>query len=219
MNILENYNFITSSINSLDKNSILDKIKIIIVTKTISIDNIFPLINVAHIHFGENKLQEAQSKWSMIKKEYPQIKLHLLGKLQSNKVNDAYQLFDFIHSLDSKKVALKVFDNEKKFKKNISLFVQVNIGKESQKGGIVIEDTKDFVDFCKKDLNLNVIGLMCIPPFNENPIEYFQNLKILAQKCNLSELSMGMSNDYIQAIKNGSTYVRIGSAVFGPRIN
>jgi len=219
MNILENYNFITSSINSLDKNSILDKIKIIIVTKTISIDNILPLINVAHIHFGENKLQEAQSKWSMIKKEYPQIKLHLLGKLQSNKVNDAYQLFDFIHSLDSKKVALKVFDNEKKFKKNISLFVQVNIGKESQKGGIVIEDTKDFVDFCKKDLNLNVIGLMCIPPFNENPIEYFQNLKILAQKCNLSELSMGMSNDYIQAIKNGSTYVRIGSAVFGPRIN
>lgn len=219
MNILENYNFITSSINSLDKNSILDKIKIIIVTKTISIDNILPLINVAHIHFGENKLQEAQSKWSMIKKEYPQIKLHLLGKLQSNKVNDAYQLFDFIHSLDSKKVALKVFDNEKKFKKNISLFVQVNIGKESQKGGIVIEDTKDFVDFCKKDLNLNVIGLMCIPPFNENPIEYFQNLKILAQKCNLSELSMGMSNDYIQAIKNGSTYVRIGSAIFGPRIN
>jgi len=219
MNILENYNFITSSINSLDKNSILDKIKIIIVTKTISIDNILPLINVAHIHFGENKLQEAQSKWSMIKKEYPQIKLHLLGKLQSNKVNDAYQLFDFIHSLDSKKVALKVFDNEKKFKKNISLFVQVNIGKESQKSGIVIEDTKDFVDFCKKDLNLNVIGLMCIPPFNENPIEYFQNLKILAQKCNLSELSMGMSNDYIQAIKNGSTYVRIGSAVFGPRIN
>jgi len=219
MNILENYNFITSSINSLDKNSILDKIKIIIVTKTISIDNILPLINVAHIHFGENKLQEAQSKWSMIKKEYPQIKLHLLGKLQSNKVNDAYQLFDFIHSLDSKKVALKVFDNEKKFKKNISLFVQVNIGKESQKGGIVIEDTKDFVDFCKKDLNLNVIGLMCIPPFNENPIEYFQNLKILAQKCNLSELSMGMSNDYIQAIKNGSTYVRIGSAIFGPRVN
>jgi len=219
MNILENYNFITSSINSLDKNSILDKIKIIIVTKTISIDNILPLINVAHIHFGENKLQEAQSKWSMIKKEYPQIKLHLLGKLQSNKVNDAYQLFDFIHSLDSKKVALKVFDNEKKFKKNISLFVQVNIGKESQKSGIVIEDTKDFVDFCKKDLNLNVIGLMCIPPFNENPIEYFQNLKILAQKCNLSELSMGMSNDYIQAIKNGSTYVRIGSAIFGPRVN
>lgn len=219
MNILENYNFITSSINSLDKNSILDKIKIIIVTKTISIDNILPLINVAHIHFGENKLQEAQSKWSMIKKEYPQIKLHLLGKLQSNKVNDAYQLFDFIHSLDSKKVALKVLDNEKKFKKNISLFVQVNIGKESQKGGIVIEDTKDFVDFCKKDLNLNVIGLMCIPPFNENPSEYFQNLKSLALKCNLSELSMGMSNDYIQAIKNGSTYVRIGSAVFGPRIN
>ena len=156
-------------------------------------------------------------KWQNIKKNYKNIKLHLLGKLQSNKVDDAYEIFDFIHSLDSKKLALKIFENEKNFKKQIAIFIQINTGKEQQKAGIAIEDTKDFVDFCKEDLKLNVIGLMCIPPVSSEPTEHFLTLKDLASKCNLAELSMGMSNDYIKAIKNGSTYVRIGSAIFGER--
>jgi len=191
----------------------------VVVTKTIPSDKFFPLININHFHFGENRVQEAKLKWQNIKKDYKNIKLHLLGKLQSNKVDDAYEIFDFIHSLDSKKLALKIFENEKNFKKQIAIFIQINIGKEQQKAGIAIEDTKDFVNFCKEDLKLNVIGLMCIPPVSSEPTEHFLTLKDLASKCNLVELSMGMSNDYIPAIKNGSTYVRIGSAIFGKRTN
>jgi pyridoxal phosphate enzyme (YggS family) len=219
MNILNNYNDICNNINSIKRINLIKDAKIIIVTKTVPIERIQPLINAHHIHFGENKFQEAKSKWLMTKKNYPNIKLHFLGKLQSNKVDDTYDFFDFIHSVDSKKVALKIYENEKKFKKNIPLFVQVNIGREDQKGGLVIEDTKDFVEFCKKDLKLNIIGLMCIPPFKENPNKYFQNLKDLASKCNLSELSMGMSSDYKSAIEQGATFVRIGAAIFGERVS
>jgi pyridoxal phosphate enzyme (YggS family) len=219
MNILNNYNDICNNINSIKRINLIKDAKIIIVTKTVPIERIQPLINAHHIHFGENKFQEAKSKWLMTKKNYPNIKLHFLGKLQSNKVDDTYDFFDFIHSVDSKKVALKIYENEKKFKKNIPLFVQVNIGREDQKGGLVIEDTKDFVEFCKKDLKLNIIGLMCIPPFKENPNKYFQNLKDLASKCNLSELSMGMSSDYKSAIEQGATFIRVGAAIFGERVS
>ena len=219
MNILNNYNDICNNINSIKRINLIKDAKIIIVTKTVPIERIQPLINAHHIHFGENKFQEAKSKWLMTKKNYPNIKLHFLGKLQSNKVDDTYDFFDFIHSVDSKKIALKIYENEKKFKKNIPLFVQVNIGREDQKGGLVIEDTKDFVEFCKKDLKLNIIGLMCIPPFKENPNKYFQNLRDLASKCNLSELSMGMSSDYKSAIEQGATFVRVGAAIFGERVS
>ena len=219
MNILNNYNDICNNINSIKRINLIKDAKVIIVTKTVPIERIQPLINVQHIHFGENKFQEAKSKWLMTKKNYPNIKLHFLGKLQSNKVDDTYEFFDFIHSVDSKKVALKIYENEKKFKKNIPLFVQVNIGREDQKGGIAIEATKDFVEFCKRDLKLNVIGLMGIPPYKENPNKYFQNLRDLASKCNLSELSMGMSSDYKSAIEQGATFVRVGAAIFGERVS
>ena len=218
MSIIDNFNLIKQNVNSLKTDVVLKKnINIVVVTKTIPSDKFFPLININHFHFGENRVQEAKLKWQNIKKDYKNIKLHLLGKLQSNKVDDAYEIFDFIHSLDSKKLALKIFENEKNFKKQIAIFIQINTGKEQQKAGIAIEDTKDFVDFCKEDLKLNVIGLMCIPPVSSEPTEHFLTLKDLASKCNLAELSMGMSNDYIKAIKNGSTYVRIGSAIFGER--
>jgi len=220
MSIIDNFNLIKQNVNSLKTDVVLKKnINIVVVTKTIPSDKFFPLININHFHFGENRVQEAKLKWQNIKKDYKNIKLHLLGKLQSNKVDDAYEIFDFIHSLDSKKLALKIFENEKNFKKQIAIFIQINIGKEQQKAGIAIEDTKDFVNFCKEDLKLNVIGLMCIPPVSSEPTEHFLTLKDLASKCNLVELSMGMSNDYIPAIKNGSTYVRIGSAIFGKRTN
>jgi pyridoxal phosphate enzyme (YggS family) len=218
MSIIDNFNLIKQNVNSLKTDVVLKKnINIVVVTKTIPSDKFFPLININHFHFGENRVQEAKLKWQNIKKDYKNIKLHLLGKLQSNKVDDAYEIFDFIHSLDSKKLALKIFENEKNFKKQIAIFIQINTGKEQQKAGIAIEDTKDFVNFCKEDLKLNVIGLMCIPPVSSEPTEHFLTLKDLASKCNLVELSMGMSNDYIKAIKNGSTYVRIGSAIFGER--
>jgi len=220
MSIIDNFNLIKQNVNSLKTDVVLKKnINIVVVTKTIPSDKFFPLININHFHFGENRVQEAKLKWQNIKKDYKNIKLHLLGKLQSNKVDDAYEIFDFIHSLDSKKLALKIFENEKNFKKQIAIFIQINTGKEQQKAGIAIEDTKDFVNFCKEDLKLNVIGLMCIPPVSSEPTEHFLTLKDLASKCNLVELSMGMSNDYIPAIKNGSTYVRIGSAIFGKRTN
>ena len=218
MSIIDNFNLIKQNVNSLKTDVVLkNDINIVVVTKTIPSDKFFSLININHCHFGENRVQEAKLKWQNIKKNYKNIKLHLLGKLQSNKVDDAYEIFDFIHSLDSKKLALKIFENEKNFKKQIAIFIQINTGKEQQKAGIAIEDTKDFVNFCKEDLKLNIIGLMCIPPVSSEPSEHFFTLKDLASRCNLVELSMGMSNDYIKAIKNGSTYVRIGSAIFGER--
>ena len=191
--------------------------KIIAISKTFSLDKIMPLINHGHYHYGENKVQEALDKWSEIKAEKPELKLHLVGKLQTNKVKFAIKLFDFIHSVDSKKLAKKIYDEQLNQKKKIKVFIQVNIGNEEQKSGVLKNDLNDFYHYCK-DLNLDVIGLMCIPPFNSDPNPFFQELNDLNRNLNLEELSMGMSSDYLKAVENYSTYLRIGSAIFGERI-
>ena len=191
--------------------------KIIAISKTFSLDKIMPLINHGHYHYGENKVQEALDKWSEIKSEKPELKLHLVGKLQTNKVKFAIKLFDFIHSVDSKKLAKKIYDEQLNQKKRVKVFIQVNIGNEEQKSGVLKNDLNDFYHYCK-DLNLDVIGLMCIPPFNSDPNPFFQELNDLNRNLNLEELSMGMSSDYLKAVENYSTYLRIGSAIFGERI-
>ena len=179
--------------------------------------NILPLINANHIHFGENKVQEALEKWTEIKKDLPNIKLHLIGNLQTNKVKFVLPLFDYIHSLDSLKLAKKISDEQikKNFKPNI--FIQINIGDEDQKNGINKDDLESFYKKCTEEFNLNIIGLMCLPPFDKNSQPYFLEMKRISQKLNLNELSMGMSNDYMEAVSSGATYVRIGSKIFGER--
>ena len=190
--------------------------KIIAVSKTFKIDHIKPLIEYGHIHFGENKVQEAQEKWTEVKKKNSNIQLHLIGRLQTNKVKFAVNLFDYIHSLDSKKLADKISIHQKEQNLSKKFFIQVNIGDENQKSGIPIRDTLNFYNYCKK-LNLNIIGLMCIPPFNEDSSKYFKKMTDLNNKLNLKEISMGMSSDYLNAIEYGSTFVRIGSSIFGER--
>jgi len=190
--------------------------KIIAVSKTFKIDHIMPLINYGHQHYGENKVQEALEKWTDIKKEHKNIKLHLIGGLQTNKVKNAVRIFDYIHSLDSKKLADKISYQQKKENVETKIFIQINIGKEKQKSGILEEELPDFYDYCK-NLNLNIIGLMCIPPLNEDSIKYFEKMQELNKKIGLNELSMGMSADYLNAIKFGATYVRVGSDIFGQR--
>ena len=173
-------------------------------------------MDYGHIDFGENKVQEAIEKWTEVKSNKPDIKLHLIGKLQTNKVKLAIQLFDYIHSIDNKKLAKKIADEEIKQNKKIKLFIQVNIGKEDQKSGVDPSNLFDLYKYCK-ELNLNVVGLMCIPPFNEETDKYFKEMKNLRDKLSLSELSMGMSSDYLNAALNSSTYLRIGSSIFGTR--
>jgi len=190
--------------------------KIIAVSKTFKIDHIMPLINHGHQDYGENKVQEATEKWTEIKKENKNIKLHLIGGLQTNKVRNAIQLFDYIHSLDSKKLADKISYQQKEQNVDSKIFIQVNLGKEEQKSGIPEEELLDFYKYCK-NLNLNIIGLMCIPPFNQDSTKYFSRMQELNKKIGLKELSMGMSGDYLNAIKYGSTFVRIGSDIFGQR--
>ena len=202
------------------KEANLNKLKtsrIIAISKTFSLDKIIPLINHGHYDYGENKVQEALDKWTKIKVEKPKLKLHLVGKLQTNKVKFAVKLFDFIHSVDSKKLAKKIYDEQLNQNRKVKLFIQVNIGNEEQKSGILKNDLNDFYHYCK-DLNLDVIGLMCIPPFNSDPNPFFQELNDLNKNLNLEELSMGMSSDYLKAVENYSTYLRIGSAIFGERI-
>ena len=179
-------------------------------------DSISPLIDSGHIHYGENKVQEAVEKWSLIKNKHKDIKLHLIGRLQTNKVKHAIKIFDYIHSLDSMKLAKKIADEQDKQNKKLKLFIQVNIGDEQQKSGVNINQIKDLIDFSKK-LDLNVIGLMCIPPVNEKPEKYFKEIKLLNKEFNLDEISMGMSSDYLKAVENSSTYLRIGSSIFGNR--
>lgn len=191
--------------------------KIIAVSKTFSMNEIQPLIQHGHKDFGENKIQEAISKWSDIKDKNPQLKLHMLGKIQTNKVKFLLPLFDYIHSLDNFKLAQKISEEEIKKKKKLKIFIQVNIANESQKNGININDLNEFYFKCKNDLNLNIIGLMCLPPQSEEPTKSFLLLKNLAKQLNIIDLSMGMSNDYREAIKGGSTYLRIGSDIFGNR--
>ena len=216
MNILNQYKKIIKNIEDYSLNI---PIKLIVVTKGRSLADIQKIINVGHIHFGENRVQEGVNKWSSILKLNTNIKLHFIGKLQTNKVADVISNFSFIHSLDNDKLALKISLEEKKLKKTLSYFIQVNLGEENQKSGILKKDLPRFVNYCKNDLKLNVIGLMCLPPINEDSQRYFKELRQLAIDNNLKELSMGMSNDYISAIKNGSTFIRIGSAIFEEKLN
>ena len=190
--------------------------KIIAVSKTFKIDKILPLIEHGHIDFGENKVQEAIDKWTEIKSKNSNIKLHLIGKLQTNKVKFAVKLFDYIHSVDSEKLAKKISDEQLKINKNIKIFIQVNIGNENQKSGISKNDVLNLYSYCKK-IGLNVVGLMCIPPVNNDPSIYFNEMNILNNELNFSELSMGMSSDYAEATKHSATFLRIGSSIFGSR--
>ena len=191
--------------------------KIIAVSKTFKIDNILPLLEHGHIDFGENKVQEASEKWTEIKKKNLNIKLHMIGKLQTNKVKFAVKLFDYIHSVDSEKIAKKIAEEQLKLDKKVKIFLQVNIGDESQKSGIKKDDLDKLVSYCN-EIKLDLIGLMCIPPVNIDPEHYFKEIQELNKNFGFKELSMGMSSDYIKAAKNLSTYVRIGSSIFGQRI-
>ena len=191
-------------------------LKIIAVSKTFPIENILPLIEHGHLHFGENKVQEALDKWSDIKIDNHDIKLHLIGRLQSNKVRTALKIFDYIHSLDSEKLAIKIANEQAKKEKKPKIFIQVNIGNEEQKSGIDKKILNDFYKFCK-NLNLNIIGTMCIPPNDGNIEKYFSEMNDVNKELNFKELSMGMSEDYVEAIKNNATYIRVGSKIFGSR--
>ncbi len=191
--------------------------KIIAVSKTFSIDKITPLIDYGHTDFGENKVQEAIDKWTTLKTNIQNINLHLIGRLQTNKVKYAIKIFNYIHSLDSEKLAKKIFEEQKKQNKKVKIFLQVNIGDEKQKSGITKSSLPSLYSYCKS-LDLDVIGLMCIPPLDESSIDYFKEMNILNKNLGLNELSIGMSADYINAIKNSATYLRIGSSIFGKRI-
>ena len=209
MNCLDNFKAIKEEIFNLNAIS-----NVIVVTKNRSFDSILPIIKSGHLHFGENKVQEAKEKWSAFLENNKNIKLHLIGKLQSNKAKDAFVLFDFIHTLDNAKLAKKFSDLEFNSKRKIKYFIQINIGDEIQKNGISQSSVKEFVNFCKIDLKLNIIGLMCIPPMNLDPRTFFEQMQKLKINNKLSELSMGMSSDYKDALYYGSTYLRIGSAIF-----
>ena len=193
------------------------KTKIIAVTKTFPISEIKPLIDHGHLHYGENKVQEALEKWNALKKKASNIKLHMIGKLQTNKVKFAVPLFDYIHSLDNLKLAQKISSEQKKINKKIKIFIQVNIGNEDQKSGIHLNEVMSFYKKCIDDLGLNIIGLMCIPPLKGDKNEYYRLMNDLNKSIGLDELSMGMSSDYLEAISHGATYVRIGSKIFGER--
>ena len=207
-NIIKNLLDIESKINN--------RAKIIAVSKTFPIDKILPLIEYGHTDFGENKVQEAIEKWTEIKKINSQIKLHMIGKLQTNKVKFAVRIFDYIHSVDSKKLAKKIYDESKKLNKKIKIFIQVNIGEEEQKVGINKKDVSQLVSY-SKEIGLDVIGLMCIPPANINAEIYFEEMNKLNKNLGFAELSMGMSSDFLIATKHFSTFVRIGSNIFGKR--
>ena len=197
-----------------DKNKL---VKLIAVSKNFQMDKIKPLIENGHIHFGENKVQEAINKWEIIKDQIKDLKLHMIGRLQKNKVKYAVRLFDYIHSLDNLKLAEKISLEQKKNSKNLKIFIQINIGNEEQKSGIQIEQLENFYNICVKNLNLDIIGLMCIPPENQDVRPFFKKMKELNNNLGLKELSMGMSSDYLEAIEFGTSFIRIGSKIFGKR--
>ena len=201
----------------MNNSNVINLPKIIAVSKTFKINKILPLIDYGHLDFGENKVQEAMDKWTEIKSKYPNIRLHMIGKLQTNKVKFAVKLFDYIHSIDSEKLAKKISEEQKKINKNIKVFIQVNIGDEKQKSGIDKIKVSDLILYCKK-INLDIAGLMCLPPVNQDSSFYFNEMRLLNKSFNFHELSMGMSSDYIEASKNSATYVRIGSSIFGNRV-
>ena len=216
-NIVHNLISIENEIRSNLKDLNIDKLpKIIAVSKTFKIDKILPLIEHGHINFGENKVQEALDKWTEIKSKNSNIKLHMIGKLQTNKVRIAVKLFDFIHSVDSEKLAKKISEEQFKIDKKIKVFIQVNIGQEGQKSGIYKDELKNLVSYCKK-INLDVVGLMCIPPVNVDTSIYFKDMCLLNENFSFLELSMGMSSDYLVASQNSATYLRVGSGIFGKR--
>ena len=212
--IVDRFKKIKSNINSLDNSK---TINIVAISKTFSIEHIKPLLNIGHDHFGENKVQEAISKWKEIKKNDSNLKLHMVGKLQSNKSKKAVELFDFIHSLDNKKLADSLSKAELETKRNIKYFIQVNIGNEDQKSGISLNDLNEFFSYCTSKKKLNVIGLMCIPPNDNNEEKYFEIMSEKNKLLNLKNLSMGMSSDYSKAIKYHANFLRIGSGIFGER--
>ena len=216
-NSVQKYKDIISAINrKIEEQKINLTPTVIAVSKTFKLEKILPLIEYGHSDYGENKVQEAIDKWLDIKSKNQNIKLHLIGKLQTNKVKHAIKIFDYIHSVDSMKLAKKIAEEQQKQNKNLKLFIQVNIGDEEQKAGVKVSQIEDLITFSKK-LNLNIIGLMCIPPDNEEPDKYFKEIKLLNKKFDLAEISMGMSSDYLKAVENSSSYLRIGSSIFGER--
>ena len=212
-NLLDIENNIKINLNKLNINN---NPKIVAVSKTFKLDKIIPLIEHGHVHFGENKVQEALDKWTVIKKQNSQIKLHMIGKLQTNKVKFAVQIFDYIHSVDNEKLARKISEEQNKINKKIKIFLQVNIGDENQKSGISKNEINNLVSYCK-EIQLDVIGLMCIPPANIDPEAYFEEMKKLNGALDFTELSMGMSSDFLVAVKHLATFVRVGSSIFGQR--
>jgi pyridoxal phosphate enzyme (YggS family) len=215
---VQKYKDILSAIDrKIEEQKINSTPKVIAVSKTFKLEKILPLIEYGHLDYGENKVQEAIDKWSEIKQKKQNIKLHLIGKLQTNKVKHAIKIFDYIHSLDSIKLAKKIAEEQQKQKKKLKLFIQVNIGNEEQKAGVNVNQINDLIDYSKQ-LNLNIVGLMCIPPVNEKAEKYFKEIQFLNKKLNFAEISMGMSSDYLKAVENNSTYLRIGSSIFGQRV-
>lgn len=212
---IANLSFIKEQIKT--KFDSTDNLNIIAVSKTFPITEIEPLLKHGHLHFGENKIQEALDKWTNVKNKFENVKLHMIGKLQSNKAKFLIPLFDYLHSLDNIKLAEKISKEQIKLKKKIKIFIQVNIADESQKNGIQINELKSFYNTCVNQLDLNIIGLMCLPPVNMEARPFFKKMKELNQSLGLKELSMGMSSDYLEAIELGSSFVRIGSKIFGNR--
>jgi pyridoxal phosphate enzyme (YggS family) len=209
-------NIISTIKEKLEEQKIKKFPKIIAVSKTFKLEKVLPLLSYGHLDYGENKVQEAVEKWTDIKLKNPDIKLHLIGKLQTNKVKFALKIFDYIHSVDNKKLAKKIADEQLKQNKKIKIFLQINMGHEDQKSGINEDELDTLYNYCT-ELNLDVIGLMCIPPVNEKPNKFFKKINLINKRLNLTELSMGMSSDYLSAVENHSTYLRIGSSIFGQR--
>ena len=214
MDIINNFNKIKQQI----KNGTSENVEIIAVSKTFSKDHIAPLIDYGHKHFGENKVQEAEKKWTDIKKLTKDLKLHMIGRLQSNKAKKAVELFDYIHSLDNIKLAKELSKRESEKNKKLNYFIQINLGSEDQKGGIEIKDLEEFYNYCVKNLKLSIIGLMAIPPNDGKPEKYFEKISNLNKELGLKKLSIGMSNDYLLALKYNASHVRVGSAIFGKRV-
>ena len=212
--IIERFNKIKLNISKIDNSNSL---KIIAISKTFSLNHIMPLIELGHNHFGENKVQEAVAKWSQIKKEKDNLQLHMVGKLQNNKAKKAVEIFDYIHSLDSQKLADALSKCQNEINKSINYFIQVNIGNELQKSGIQYNEVDEFYNYCTREKKMNILGLMAIPPNDDNTEKYFKSLSELNSSLGLKELSMGMSSDYMKAINYKATYLRIGSAIFGER--
>lgn len=216
--VLEKLNVIQNKVNEIIiKKQLKISPKIIVVSKTFPIDDIKPLLVSGHMHYGENKIQEAEKKWLGIKNDYKNLKLHMVGRLQSNKAKQAVKLFDYIHSLDSEKLAIKISKFQKELNKDVKIFIQVNLANEDQKSGIDLNNLEKFYNYCTKELSLNVIGLMCLPPIDSDPLDFFSKLKINADRLKIHELSMGMSSDYESAVNSGSTFLRIGSSIMGKR--